>query len=544
MKSIREIIGLPENAEIEYKSAKGGFPESLWETFSAFANTNGGVIVLGVKEKDWKYIPSHTTKEQLLSYKKIFWDTMRNRGKISATLVTENDVMIGNWQDAPVLIIKVPRASYNMRPVYLTHNPFGHTYIRNHEGDYCCSDEEVKRMFADAQVTQHSFDSDILPNFSMNDIDEETLRAYRQRFLLRLESHPWNEVDDLTFLTKIGGYRIDRETGKEGFTRGGLLMSGKYASITDPVCTPWYFPDYQEWLEDDDTQRWTDRIYPNGTWEPNLYQFFHRVYTKLAQYQPVKFSLKGIERIDDTSAHMAMREALVNTLVHCNYAIQGNILIKRTTDGIIMRNPGRMLISIDDFYAGSHSTCRNPYIQKMFMLLGYGERAGSGADIIVRGWLKYNKERPVIVESVAKEETTLTMPTQRFAIKHSQDVPSLVPSNVLSNVPSDVSSQSMISDNLGHVLADMTKTQLNKATKVIWALCEKEELPMQVLMQFAGESNRSRFRQNIMTPLIQKGYVTPTSAESPNSPKQTYKLTKQGFSIMQPPAYLTDPQSL
>ncbi len=540
MKSIREIIGLPENAEIEYKSAKGGFPESLWETFSAFANTNGGVIILGVKEKDGKYIPSYATQEQLLSYKKIFWDTVRNRGKISATLVTENDVMIENWQDAPVLIIKVPRASYNMRPVYLTHNPFGHTYIRNHEGDYCCSDEEVKRMFADAQVTQHSFDSDILPNFSMNDIDEETLRAYRQRFLLRLESHPWNEVDDLTFLTKIGVYRIDRETGKEGFTRGGLLMFGKYASITDPVCTPWYFPDYQEWLEDDDTQRWTDRIYPNGTWEPNLYQFFHRVYTKLAQYQPVKFLLKGIERVDDTSAHMAMREALVNTLVHCNYAIQGNILIKRTTDGIIMRNPGRMLISIDDFYAGSHSTCRNPYIQKMFMLLGYGERAGSGADIIVRGWLKYNKERPVIVESVAKEETTLTMPMQRFSIKHSRDVPSNVPSNV----PSDVSSQSMISDNLGHVLADMTKTQLNKATKVILALCEKEELPMQVLMQFAGESNRSRFRQNIMTPLIQKGYVTPTSAESPNSPKQTYKLTKQGFSIMQPPAYLTDPQSL
>lgn len=174
------------------------------------------------------------------------------------------------------------------------------------------------------------------------------------------------------------------------------------------------------------------------------------------------------------------------------------------------------------------------------MLLGYGERASSGADIIVKGWLKYNKERPVIMESVAKEETTLTMPTQHFAIKHSRDVPSIVPSNV----PSNVSSQSMISDNLGLVFVDMTETQLDKATKVILALCGKEELPMQVLMQFAGERNRSRFWQHIMTPLIQKGYVTPTSAESPNSPKQTYKLTKLGFSIMQPPAYLTDPQSL
>lgn len=317
-------------------------------------------------------------------------------------------------------------------------------------------------------------------------------------------------------------------------------MFGKYASITDPACTPWFFPDYQEWLEDDETQRWTDRIYPNGTWEPNLYQFFHRVYTKLAQYQPVKFSLNGIERVDDTSAHIAIREALVNTLVHCNYAVQGNILIKRTTDGIIMRNPGRMLISIDDFYAGSHSTCRNPYIQKMFMLLGYGERAGSGADIIVKGWLKYNRERPIIVESVVKEETTLTMTTQHLAIKRNPDVPSSVPSNVPSNVPS----QFRIFGNLGIVFIDMSETQLNKATKVVMALCEREVLPMQELMLLAGESNRSRFRQNIMTPLIQKGYVIPTSAESPNSPKQTYKLTKQGFSITQPPAYLTDPQSL
>mgnify|MGYP007016821154 CR=1 FL=1 len=93
------------------------------------------------------------------------------------------------------------------------------------------------------------------------------------------------------------------------------------------------------------------------------------------------------------------------------------------------------------------------------MLLGYGVHAGSGADIIVKGWLKYNKGRPVIVESVAKEETTLTMPTRHFAIKHNQDVPSSVPSSVPSNVPS----QFWISGNLRLVFADMTETQLNKA---------------------------------------------------------------------------------
>ena len=65
-------------------------------------------------------------------------------------------------------------------------------------------------MIADAESQKHSFDSMILPNYTMDDIDMPTLRAYRQRFLLRHENHPWNDFDDMTFLTKIGAYPVNR----------------------------------------------------------------------------------------------------------------------------------------------------------------------------------------------------------------------------------------------------------------------------------------------------------------------------------------------
>lgn len=81
-------------------------------------------------------------------------------------------------------------------------------------------------MIADSDES-HPRDSRILCNYSMEDIDKETLTQYRQLFANLKPSHPWLSLNDLEFLTKLEAYRKDRHTKEEGFTLAGILMFGK-----------------------------------------------------------------------------------------------------------------------------------------------------------------------------------------------------------------------------------------------------------------------------------------------------------------------------
>ncbi len=178
---ILDAVTASECADWEFKSAKGGFPASVWETYSAMANTDGGTIVLGVGETSMKFvIEGLRNPAQIL---KTCWDSVNNRGKVNVNLLTEQAARIANVEDKQVLVIEVQRASRRQRPVYVGQNPLEGTYRRNYEGDYKCRPDEVGRMLADQ--SQEPADSRLLPQFTVADLDAETIRQYRNRFSAR-----------------------------------------------------------------------------------------------------------------------------------------------------------------------------------------------------------------------------------------------------------------------------------------------------------------------------------------------------------------------
>ncbi len=404
---ILEAAKVGEGTDWEFKAAKGGLPGSLWETYSAMANSEGGTIVLGARENDAGVVTlDGLSAEQVQRYQKNLRDVLHDRHKVSANLLTTDGVQVMQVDSGLLLVVSVPRAERSVRPVHLGQNPFGNTFRRQHEGDYRCSDAEVRRMLADAGEAPR--DTRILENFALDDLDPTSLEQYRRLFRLVHEGHPWLKLSDIEFLERLGGWRRDRITGKEGPTLAGVLMLGKELSIRDPEAAPECMLDYRERL--DPATRWTDRIHPDGTWEANLFQFYGRVWPKVAHALPVPFQLEGVRRKDETPAHEALREAFVNAVVHADYAVGGGIVVERFPDRIVLANPGTLLVSLEQYLRGGVSECRNPNLQKMFTMIGRGERAGSGVDKIKSGWRAQHWRSPMIRTQHQPDRVDLTLP--------------------------------------------------------------------------------------------------------------------------------------
>lgn len=129
-----ELLANKESGEVEFKSAKGGFPGSFWETYSSFANTDGGVVIFGVREKHGIFSVDPLNEATVTDFKKKFSDLQHDREKVSLPLLTDKDVVSEAYGDGYILAFFIPRATRDQRPVYVGLDPMTGTYRRDHEG--------------------------------------------------------------------------------------------------------------------------------------------------------------------------------------------------------------------------------------------------------------------------------------------------------------------------------------------------------------------------------------------------------------------------
>ena len=464
MIDIISILSSKEKVNIEAKLAERGIPNSIWDTYSSFANTFGGVILLGVEEnkETHELIPKGVNDaQQMISD---FWNTMNNPTKISANILLDHHVYKVPYNGMELVAIEVPRADRRDKPVYVGPDMFKGSYKRNHEGDYHCSKEEIKAMLRDQADTPQ--DALMLETHTLYSLNQDSIRSYRTLFNNLKPDHVWAKLGLEEFLMKIGAAKKSQVDGKVHPTLGGLIFFGDFNIITDEL--PNYFLDYRERCSSD--SRWSDRITSgDGNWSGNIFDFYYKIIDRMLSDVKRPFKLdENLLRVDETPIHTGLRECLANALIHADYYGRQGIVIDKEFRRITISNPGTFRISIDEAIAGGISDARNGKIFNMFSLINVGERSGSGICDVFHVWEQSGLPRPEFVESVEPDRIILTLQTDSV-YNHGGNVRNHE-GNVHNNEGNAGTAEGNLSDNERLVLSIIQSTPTATA-KVIAAKC-------------------------------------------------------------------------
>lgn len=348
-KEISELLGLGEMEIIEFKEVPN---ESFYKTISAFANTKGGTIVLGVNKK-----------KDIIGVEKSdkFLEDMTNR--IVNKLSIYPDINTLNIDDKRVLIINVIRSTYPVSCGGRYYERVGNT----------TREMSTKKLQVFMQ-SRNSWDS-ITGDFPLEEINEDTVKRFIQ---LAVESKRLTDIsakDPVKIVLQKLGLFID---GK--LTNGAILLFGKNPQkYFINLCTRiGRFKDEITIIDD----KWA---------KGNLFQQFEETINIIRQHISVRYEIKDFQRKDIWDYPLtAIREALLNVLVHRDYFDIANFtLIKVYDDHMWFHNPGGLPegITIEQLKRAHSSVFRNPLIAKVFYLAGFIEQYGSGTVRMVE-WMK------------------------------------------------------------------------------------------------------------------------------------------------------------
>lgn len=371
-----------ENNRLEAKTAMGGFPESLWETYSAFANTMGGLILLGVVENPDKSFYTVDLPDPDALIAELFRGLAD--GYASVNLLSAGDAFVQTVGCHRIVVIRVPRADRLSRPVYIERNP-SLAYKRNGEGDCKATPEEYAAMVRDSR--RESQDMTVLTGFSCSDFARESVQSFRGR-VEALRPGSVKGLSEEEFLTRIGALATDGQTLRP--TAAGLLMFGKAKAIRRA------FPRYR--------LRYTEgRRTVVSSDEPhfgNLCDFFFRVLAHLRSAFPDE---------GDSSVFAGLREALTNCLTNADYLTGGTVRIRLTREAIAFENPGTLRVAPEDYFVGSLSDPRNSLLHHLFHLADAG-RLGAGVPLLYRIWRENGLKEPILAERTGPDRVVLTLP--------------------------------------------------------------------------------------------------------------------------------------
>ncbi len=357
-------LGGIEWDDFEAKTAKSELPKNIWETVSAFANTIGGWMILGVSQQGNTFVVEGVGNPEKIEQD--FTTALRSRNKFNQPLFFKAQKLDIDSK----IILAFYIASSKGKPVYI--NSPVNTFLRVGSGDQRATDGEIMAMYHDQSFGIKS--EEYVPGTSIADLNVVSMETYRNHLKFYNSGFPYNNLGDEAFCKKIG--ICSNTTGELSY--GSLLMFGKQDSIR--AAMPNFWVDYIEIpgiSVATARPRYTFRMQE----QENIWEYYNVIIQRLRLYadNPYTTTPMGISPEDDSQLY-ALREGLINFLAHSDWFSPMHPTIRVFLDRIEFQNPGGFIVPVSKVLQEAISLPRNPIIIKLFRFAKLSENAGYGID--------------------------------------------------------------------------------------------------------------------------------------------------------------------
>lgn len=348
-----------DGAQIEAKRAKSGFPQSLWETISAFANTTGGFVLLGVEQRGGFQVTGVDDPGGIA-----------NRLASLCSDEMEPPVRAEIWntvlEDQPVIVARIPAISPMQRPCHLRRwGPLAGSRVRVNDGDRQMSAYEVSLWLSERQQPTH--DRRLVAEATIGDLNADTLA----RFVARLRTTRQAvlgtmDTDEILRRTHVTGVDAD---GTLRPTLAGLFAFGIYPQQFFPQLnlTVVVYPTDRPGEPGPRGERFVDNRSIDGDIPAMLTGALDVIHPHLKR----RGIVQGLYRVDEPEYPIeVLREAIVNALAHRDYSAASHgaqVQIELYPNRLMARNPGGLYGPVDVSRLGFETltSARNPVLLKL-----------------------------------------------------------------------------------------------------------------------------------------------------------------------------------
>ena len=403
--------------DFEVKEAADALPKSVWETVSAFSNTSGGWLVLGVKQIGKRFdIQGINNAEKIESD---LMNALRGGRKMNFPLFP----MAKKYDIDGKTILAFHFDSSPQKPIFFT--TINNTFIRSGSGDRRATDSEIAAMYRDQMFGCKSEEK--VSGTGFNDLNMMSLETYRNHVRYYNPSFPFKDLSDVRFCEQTGIIK-----GGE-LTYAGLLMLGKREAVLQHVSNFWvdYIevpgPSYSE-----ASTRYSFRMQE----QDNIWESYQAIVQRLRLYANNPFTTtSSMAAPEDESELYALREGLINFLAHADYFSAMHPTIRVYSNRIEFQNPGRFMVDMEHLRDRIQSNPRNPGIIKLFRYAKLGENAGYGIDKMLK-WESLTGEKVVFSGDIESAVVTYLRPGWKEEVEtEAMTTPMTTPKTTLMTTP-------------------------------------------------------------------------------------------------------------